>query len=309
MSWTGEISALVAIAGIAFCVSISQGAESEGVLLSPGYAAPVSSPAYEVYEQETERVELILRPYLWAASMKGNATAAGVTSQVDVGFTDILKAMDYGAMGQAEFRYGNWFVIPDTLLLKISAAGSISRTHHGKLGLVDITGNAEGSVDLFTYFQELMFGYRVMERSVGDHDGSERKIAFDVLAGGRYYLLDVDIRAKAKVIVDGPNGPRSREVSGSVSTSEDWIDPVVGARVIYDVTDRLNVSLRGDIGGFGVGSDLAWGAAAIGHYKLTDRWSLDAGYKILDIDYADGPRGIDMQMTGPVLGISYKIDF
>jgi hypothetical protein len=71
-----------------------------------------------------------------------------------------------------------------------------------------------------------------------------------VFGGLRYNDLAVDIKAT------GPLGVRSE------SAGEDWIDPVIGAHYTIDFADKWSVALRGDIGGFGVGSEFAWQGAA-----------------------------------------------
>lgn len=47
--------------------------------------------------------------------------------------------------------------------------------------------------------------------------------------------------------------------------SNSWVDPIIGARLSADLSTKVMVNLRGDIGGFGVGSDFTWnGSAFIG---------------------------------------------
>jgi hypothetical protein len=74
-----------------------------------------------------------------------------------------------------------------------------------------------------------------------------------------------------------------------------------------DIIDRLSVSVRGDIGGFGVGSHFTWNLAAILRYQVSPRVSAGAGYRILDINYSEGTGTrafrYDVQMRGPVLGL------
>jgi hypothetical protein len=121
----------------------------------------------------------------------------------------------------------------------------------------------------------------------------------------------VDVNASAEVIAQGPLGKIfKRERSASVSHDEDWIDPIVGARMQYDLTPRLGLILKGDVGGFGVGSDCAWSAAALAKYQLCDHWSLTGGYKVLDVDYDNGKGGaFDARMSGPIAAIEYRIQF
>ena len=62
----------------------------------------------------------------------------------------------------------------------------------------------------------------------------------------------------------------------------------------------------GDIGGFGVGSDLTWQAIGTLDYAVNDRLELRAGYRALSVDYEDGKFLYDVLMQGPILGATYR---
>lgn len=259
--------------------------------------------------EEDAHWRLTVMPYLWAASLKGDVTVKGVTSEVDASFADIFKGLDYAFIGQAELQRGRFFIIPDTVLLKLSEDVAISGNKTGKFGLVNVSGKVSASAEMLTYFQELVAGYRIYDRRRSDGYVAGN-LSFDVLGGARYYYVSSEVTAQAKVKVTGPGGGTiTRKRSGSISGSEDWIDPIVGARLKYDVSEKLALSLRGDVGGFGVGSDLAWNATALADYRLNECWKLFGGYRVLDIDYSNGERGMNARMAGPIIGAQYKFDF
>ena len=52
------------------------------------------------------------------------------------------------------------------------------------------------------------------------------------------------------------------------SGDEDWVDPLVDGRVIFDLSKKWAVSLDGSVGGFGIGSDLDWDAAGLIGYRF-----------------------------------------
>jgi hypothetical protein len=54
-------------------------------------------------------------------------------------------------------------------------------------------------------------------------------------------------------------------LSGGTSGSVDWLDPFVGARVRQQLAPGQEIVLRGDVGGFGAGSQFSW--QAIGTYN------------------------------------------
>jgi opacity protein-like surface antigen len=144
---------------------------------------------------------------------------------------------------------------------------------------------------------ELGAFYRLLESS------DDRSFSLDVLGGGRYVYL------KGELDINGA-GPIGVDIE--VEQSKDWVDAIVGGRVQMDLTEKLAFSLRGDVGGFGVGasSDLAWNLIAGLGYELSERTTLWLAYRHLDIDYDDGSGSnqfeYDVEMTGPMLGIAIE---
>ena len=90
---------------------------------------------------------------------------------------------------------------------------------------------------------------------------------------------------------------------------QDWLDPFVGLRWRWSFTDQLQLSVRGDVGGFGVGSDFAWKAAALLYWQPFKHVGFMGGYQGLYQDYEDGSGRdyfkYDVTMHGPILGINF----
>ncbi len=82
------------------------------------------------------------------------------------------------------------------------------------------------------------------------------------------------------------------------------MDPIIGGRFHMSLSERWLLTLRGDIGGFGVGSDLTWNVAARLGYRLSERTTLAFGYRHLDIDYDSGKLELDAEFSGTFLGMS-----
>ena len=93
------------------------------------------------------------------------------------------------------------------------------------------------------------------------------------------------------------------EVSGSKS----WVDPFVGFRARYNVTDKLYIAGRGDVGGFGVGSDLSWNAVGAIGYQWNNRFSTEMGYRCLSVDYSEDGFVYDTETSGVFLGLTFKL--
>jgi opacity protein-like surface antigen len=124
-------------------------------------------------------------------------------------------------------------------------------------------------------------------------------LSFDFLTGGRYVWLELGIDVSG-----GPLG--GRDVERDVG----WIDPFVGGRLLLTLSQKVSLVVRGDVGGFGVGSDLTWNLVGNVQYHLSHTVSLDVGYRALSIDYEQGSGTdrfrFDVIMHGPVLGAVFR---
>ncbi len=70
----------------------------------------------------------------------------------------------------------------------------------------------------------------------------------------------------------------------------------------------MAVWLRGDVGGFGVGSEFAWYVNASASRRLTDWLALVLGYRAWGFDY-EGDQDIlkfDATMSGGGIGLTFR---
>jgi hypothetical protein len=72
------------------------------------------------------------------------------------------------------------------------------------------------------------------------------------------------------------------------SQSKTWVDPMLIARLSTNPAKKVTGQFRGEIGGFGIGSDLAWQLQAVGSYRLSKLFDISAGYRAISLDYASG---------------------
>ncbi|MDX2429596.1 MAG: hypothetical protein QNK35_01605, partial [Bacteroides sp.] len=67
---------------------------------------------------------------------------------------------------------------------------------------------------------------------------------------------------------------------------------------------------RGDVGGFGLGSDLTWQLQAYAGYRFTKVFQLTAGYRVLSTDYNNGGDSdkffFNMKEFGPVIRFGFN---
>jgi len=110
-------------------------------------------------------------------------------------------------------------------------------------------------------------------------------------------------RKLARQIETAVKGAIPEEASGSQS----WVEPFVGFRGRFNFTDHLYAMARADIGGFNVGSKLAWQTYGAVGWQFNRHWSTELGYRYLSEDYANGGFVFKGVVSGAYLGITYKL--
>jgi hypothetical protein len=103
----------------------------------------------------------------------------------------------------------------------------------------------------------------------------------EVGVGGRLNNIQTGIDVRRNVFPAG-----TEEITGS--SSKTWFDPILITRLTADIKDKWLFQFRGDLGGFGVGSDFTWQLQAYAGYRFTKVFQLTAGYRILSTDYNYG---------------------
>jgi hypothetical protein len=231
------------------------------------------------------RVELTT--WVWLIGVDGNVGARGFVTDVSADFGDILDASDslFAYSGRIEVGYGAWAVFIDSIYIDL---GADNQTGPGGRADVDVT-----------YEQLLIdFGvkYRVGEwEPTGNAASNSRNTTLDLYAGGRYNNIKLDLEPSRLP---------------SVSRSKDWIDPIFGASAVLPFAERWHLLLVGDIGGFGVNSDLTWATTGVVGFDFTIfnlQATLFGGYRAVGYDYTDGSGRRrftwDVIQHGPIFGL------
>lgn len=142
-----------------------------------------------------------------------------------------------------------------------------------------------------------------MKQFIGELDATFRIAEgpagfFDVYGGFRYNYTSLDINADRSnrfVLI-----PRDIDDSGSKT----WTDPLIGLRGQWNINDKWFLAGKGDIGGFGVGSDLAWSLQGTVGYNFTESVSAEIGYRYLHTDYDNGRLTYDVAQAGAFVGLN-----
>jgi hypothetical protein len=248
-------------------------------LLSPSYAS--------AGEFVSDDWQFQLAPYVWALAVDGDVTVKGQKSDVDLSFQDIWDELNAAAMLEAELRKGR--------------VGAFTNIFYANLGSSSEKGPLKIDPEINLFLASFGGYYRLGPynlNSAARSDGPQ--LVIDPYAGVRYTYLDVDL--------DLNPGP-------TIGGDEQWIDPIVGVRTIWQLNPHWSFTAYGDVGGFGVGSDFSWLANAMMGYRFGLFGENDSkflfGYRALYQDYSTGSGANkfewDATLHGPIFAL--VIDF
>ena len=228
---------------------------------------------------------------LWLPALDGNATVRGREADVDVSISEftetLIDHLKFAAVSRFEAHRHDLILTLDLVYLDLQED--------------DATGPLGGDIKLEYSQLSLEFGagYRLGTWPLGA--ASHPQVSLDILGGGRYVRLGADL----EITGGGPLGA-DLEVDKDV----DWIEPFIGARFRLMLSKSLSLAIRGDAGGFGIGSDMTWALVNTLQIQLSRRSVLLLGYRILDIDYEQGSGTTrfvyDIMMHGPTVGVMYR---
>lgn len=220
-------------------------------------------------------------PYLWLMGSNGEIEVRGLETRVDDSFFDMLAGTDtlIGGFVHLEGRRDGWGFYLE-----------------GNYAYTSTEGELAGAIDtrVRTGLAILEAG-GLVEIASGNVGGDPQQgWRIEATAGVRYVSFDVNLDL----------GPA--EVERTLS----WTDPVVGLGAKLDLGPDWTVIGHGDIGGFGIGSNLAANLYALVGYR-TEIFGAPVlstvGYRGLYFDREDDGRdnSADLWLHGPVLGLTF----
>jgi len=229
--------------------------------------------------QTPGRWKFLVEPYLMFPNMKGTVGVGDLPDgKVDASIGDIFEKLQAGFMLYAEAENGTWALSSDFLYMNLKQDATPTKIINS--GSVSVSETAWELAGLRKFLPWLEGGI-----------------------GGRLVSLKVDMEVLRNVAGGGTAGQIKAE-------TKTWFDPVLVVRMKLPDSGKWMLQLRGDIGGFGIGSDLTWQIQAYGGYRFSDLFQLTAGYRVLSIDYQDGADQArflyDVTTFGPVIRLGFN---
>ncbi|HWS74691.1 MAG TPA: hypothetical protein VN324_06065 [Quisquiliibacterium sp.] len=236
-------------------------------------AAPADA---QTAPQDADAWTFTLTPYVWFSGLGGEVTGPHGGESFSADFGDIFGTMKFSFMGLAEARRGNFSLVTDIMYLNLEQGVPVP-------GLGAYSG---GSARTQSVEASAIGLYTVTEGSAG---------RIELGGGVRGWWFDTELRLDA-----------GRLPARTQSSSTSWADPVISARGVLRLSDRLSLTAYGDIGGFGLGSEFTWQAFGTLDYQVSESISVSAGFRWIHIDYDKGRTDISLDMGGPIIGASVR---
>jgi hypothetical protein len=210
--------------------------------------------------------------YGMGAMIEGDAQVGDLQVDVDMNLSDFFDNLKFGAMAAYRIENDQWSFTGDVTYMNLGASKTTQQ------------GRASAGLDV-----EQITVMATAGRRVAPH--------LEALVSLAYFDVSADLRA------------RLLQQVRTASRDANWVDPLIGFNYEIPVSSRVRYTLRGDIGGFGIGSDLTWHALTKFTYQQSDRFSWYLGYRAIAYDYEDGKgrnyQNYDLVQHGPGAGIAF----
>ncbi len=197
-------------------------------------------------------------PYLWFPGVHGTLGTNDRAVGIHASAIDLLSHFRFGIMGTVEATHNRILIPIDLMFVRLRDDKGIPL---GAFGATTATVTANEFI---------------LTPKIGVTVIKAKMLQVDALAGFRYWHF-------------GENLSFSPSILGlNFSRSQNWVDPLVGGRFTVPLSPKLSVSAAGDVGGWGVGSQLDYQVVGLLGYKVKPHTTLQVGYRYLFVDYAAG---------------------
>jgi hypothetical protein len=230
-------------------------------------------------------------PYMWLVGNNINLSkqgTRGATAAVDVPWYDYVPdyfTKVFGAMTRIEVWKGRWGLFVDNVYLYVTdnaSGGGSRRFSPNSLGPLFLSATGDAKIIVRQGFLDV--GGRYLLGALPLSPGQPLPLlSCELLGGLRYnwYNQSGNLGVNATVVV--PAAPLQVTKSKDLDLSIRYmvVEPFLGLRTGFWFTEKLNLLLRADIGGFGIVAyqDFNSNLEALAGYKVHDQIRLYLGYR------------------------------
>jgi opacity protein-like surface antigen len=194
--------------------------------------------------------------------------------EATLSFSDALDNLDMAFMAAFEANNGRWGVIADYMLTDLSFGNPTPGPAFSGV-------NASLKTQIFNGYAT----YRAYQNP---------KVTLDIAAGIRWFNTTTDITLLPGILPGGTS-----------RADEDWVDPVIGIRARFEMSEKLSGTVFADYGGFRSGSE-SWQTLLTLDYNINENWVARAGYRYISIDHTINGMDFSFKQSGPIFGATYR---
>jgi hypothetical protein len=216
-------------------------------------------------------------PYLWFPGVHGTIGARGRDVSFKASPGDLLSHFRFGLMGLVDTRYKRLLLPLDIMWIRLGDNKALPFPNL-------MVNTAKLKADEFILTPKI--GYRLID---------EEKIKVDALVGFRYWHFGENLKFVPS------------NFNLNFSSSQNWVDPVVGGRITGNLSSKVVVVVAGDVGGWDTGSQLDYQVAGILGYSIKPSLTLQAGYRYLYVNYRSGGTIIQPTTSGVLFGATLNL--
>lgn len=228
---------------------------------------------------DTKKWHYKVEPYMMFPNMTGSTGVEALPlAEVDASVSDIFSKLKIGAMLYLEVSNDIWSINSDFLYMNLEQEISPSTfINSGKVNAKQLGWELAGLRRVTPWLE---FGI-----------------------GGLLNSLEVDMSITRNQVGGGT-------VSQSGKKSKTWFDPMLITRLTTPAGKKFIGQFRGEVGGFGIGSDFSWQVQALAGYRFSKLFDMTAGYRAIGLDYSSGEGAnsfvYDVITFGPVIRFGFN---
>jgi hypothetical protein len=241
----------------------------------PAAAAPAGGSAAAATGTAPEGDwHLAISPYLWVPWVYGDVGVNGNNLHFYATPDELFSHFRFGLLGFVDTRYKRVVLPLDMIWLRLGDDRALPLTPNGTVANIKL--------DMFILTPKV--GYRVIDTKM---------IKIDALAGFRYWHIGQNLQFTTNTL--------------NFSGSQNWVDPVVGGRILGNLSPKVEIAIGGDVGGWGTGSQLEYSAGGFLGYRIKPNLALQAGYRYMAVDYTNGNKLLNLIISGPLIGVTIAL--
>ncbi len=228
-------------------------------------------------EKDPDAWHFLIAPYIMFANVYGTEGIGNLPNiTVDQNPGDVFNHLNFGAMVYAQASGGPWTISSDLIYLKFSA-------------------NVSGTPVIYS------------------GDATSKQVSWELaLLHKLTPWLDAGIGGQLNTM----NGNYNLAINSTAGTfitggtrSKSWVDPSIIGNAHFQFSPKWSLLARGNVGGFSVGSKFYWQMQAYVGYRVSEIFTLSAGYRLIDINYESGTGSdrflYDVNTFGPVIRFGF----